>query len=74
MNSALENHPELISDETLDSLPETVITSNQYPSALMNSEGLQLELLNQTAAGQVSSKDLEASLFQVMKIVSDKQE
>ena len=74
MNSTLENPPELIPYETSGSLSQTVTTSNQSPSALMTSEGLQLELLNETSVDQASSKNSEVSLFQVMKIVSDKQE
>ena len=57
----------------LESLPDTIIINNQSLSAIMNFKGLQLEILNETVVGQVSSKDLEASLFQVLKIVSDKQ-
>jgi len=70
----LENPPKAIPDETLDSPPQAVIISNQYPSTLINSEGFQLELLNQDAADQVSSKNTEVSLFQVMKLMSDKHE
>ena len=40
----------------------------------MNSEGLQLDLLNYASANQVSTENPKVSLFQVMKIVSDKQE
>ena len=58
--------------EMLESLSDIIITSSQSPSAIMNSKCLQLELPNQTVVGQVSSKDLEVSLFQVMKIVYDK--
>lgn len=72
INSVFESPAELIPNETLGSLAHTVTPSSESPSAFMNSEGSQPELPNQTATGQASSKDLEVSLFQVMKIVSDK--
>ena len=59
--------------ETLEPLRDTIIISNQSSSAIMNSKGLKLDLLNHTAVGQVSRKDLEAFLFQFMNIVSNKQ-
>ena len=71
---ALERRSELIPDETLGSLPQKVTTSNQTPSTLMNYEGLQIQLLNETFVDQASRKNSNVSLFQVMKIVSDKQE
>lgn len=74
MESTIENYPKVIPYETLGSLPQTVITSYHSPSALMHFEGLHLELLNQTATDQASSKNLKATLFQVKKMVSKKQE
>lgn len=44
------------------------------PSALINSEGLQPNLLNYTSADQISTENPEVSLFQVTKIASEKQE
>ena len=74
MQSAVENPIEAIPDETFVSPPATAIISEQSPSALINSEGLQLDLLNYTSVDQVSTENPEVSLFQVMKIVSEKQE
>ena len=69
MNYALENPLILILDETFDSPPQKIITNNQYPSALMDSEGLQLESLNHIAIDSISSKNSNVSLFQVMKFI-----
>ena len=74
MQSTVENPKEAIPDETFVSPPTTAIISEQSPSALINSKGLQLDLLNYTSVDQVSTENPEVSLFQVMKIVSEKQE
>jgi hypothetical protein len=63
---SVENPPE---DEI--SQPQAVIDGNQSPEASTNSEDLQDDILNHD---QFTSKNSEGPLFQIMKIVSDKQE